>query len=162
MASFSAWRLYFLRRLLWLRTASAHRWGVLRLSHGSTASGGVELGSGSHGVVRWFRLPTTQQLPRLVLLSSVRGIWCGPGGSSVRITVDPHRPTLSHSHTHHAHKACCAPNHTRTKHVRCTHTTCACHMHTRAQRAARSAHTAPCAYTTYDESPARASYFASF
>jgi hypothetical protein len=127
----SAWRLYFLRRLLWSRTASAHRWGVLRQSHSSTASGGVALVSGSHRAVRWFR-NTAQQLPRLVLLSSVRGIWCGLGGSSVRGTVDPHRPTLSH--THYAYKACCAPTHTRTQHVRRTHTTCACRMHTRAQR----------------------------
>jgi hypothetical protein len=89
--------------------------------------------SGSHGVVRWFR-NTAQQLSRLVLLSSVRGIWCGLGGSSVRSTADLHRPALSH--THYAYKACRAPTHTRTQHVRCTHThtTCACHMHTRAQR----------------------------
>jgi hypothetical protein len=101
-------------------------------SHSSTASGGVEaLVSGSHGVVRWFR-STAQQRPRLVLLNSVRGIWCGMGGSSVRSTADPHRPTLSH--THCAYKACCAPTHTRTQHVRCTHTICACHMHTRVQR----------------------------
>jgi hypothetical protein len=75
MASFSStWRLYFLRRLLWQRTASAHRWAVLRQYHGSTALGGVELlGSGSHWVVRRFRLPTAQQLPGLVLLSSALG-----------------------------------------------------------------------------------------
>ena len=96
MAGFSAWRLYFLRRLLWYRTAGAHRWRVLRQSHSSTALGGVELVSGSHRVVRWFR-NTAQQLPKLVLLSSVRGIWCGLGGSSVRI---PLTRTGPHTRTH--------------------------------------------------------------
>jgi hypothetical protein len=71
---FRLWGLYFLRRLLWQRIASAHRWAVLRQPHGSTALGGVEFWSGSHWVVRWFRLPTAQQLPGLVLLSSGRGI----------------------------------------------------------------------------------------
>jgi hypothetical protein len=69
--------------------------------------------SGSHGVVRWFR-SAAQQLPKLVQLSSARGIWCGLGGPSVRSAVDPHRPT--------------ALAHTRTQHVRCTHTACACRI----------------------------------
>jgi hypothetical protein len=128
MASFFAWRLYFLRRLLWQRTASAHRWAVLRKSHGSTALGGVGLGS---WVVRWFRLPTAQQLPGLVLLSSGRGIWCGLGGCSVRSTAGPHRPVSRPAlpHTHHACKACPLAPHSHAHTARAAHTP------------ARSAHT---------------------
>jgi hypothetical protein len=100
--------------------------------------------SGSHRVVRWFR-NNAQQLPRLVLLSSVRGIWCGLGGPSVRSTADPHRPALLH--THYADKACCAPTHTRTQHVRRTHT-----LHVHATRTpARSAY----AYTHHLRQPAK-------
>jgi hypothetical protein len=123
---------------------------VPSMDHGSTSTalGGVESGSGSHWVVRWFRLPTAQQLPGLVLLSSLRGIWCGLGGSSVRSTADPHMPTPSH--THCAYKACCAPTRSH------THTACAVHTHDMCMPHAhpRAAHTQRlCA------SPATASFF---
>ena len=50
----------------------------------------------------------------------------------LRECLYPHRPTLSH--THYACKACCAPTHTRTQHVRCSHThdMCMPHAHPRA------------------------------
>ncbi len=83
---------------------------------------------------------TAQHVPSLVLLSSVRGIQCGLGGSSVRIPLTrtgPHTrthsmpikhivPPLIHIHTHSMSNSTCTPH---------AHRTCAHRAHATRSRA---------------------------
>jgi hypothetical protein len=135
MASFSAWRLYFLRRLLWQRTASAHRWAaVLRQSHGSTALalGGVELGSGSHpGWSAGLGYPLLSSYQGWFYWAVVGGFgvaWVGPRSEVPLTRTGPHSRTYTMPIKHavppltHAHSTCGV--HTRRVHTASTCRAC--------------------------------------
>jgi hypothetical protein len=130
MASFSAWRLYFLRRLLWQRTVSAHQAAVSVVPREEARALVIAvLGSSRepHGRRVGERLvPLLSSYQMLVLLISGRDlVWSGWVLS--QNTADPHRPT--HSHTHCAYTAYRVSTHTYTQHEQRTCTAWATHMY---------------------------------